>query len=242
MKKPGLTESGSVRAGGLPGCAAWAYNDTGSKGGKHKMMQKHTLLAGTMMLAAILLWQGAASAFPEAGAVPKGWQLNFTHDQPRTLAVTMPDGSVRWFWYMAYKVVNNTGEDRMFIPEFTIATDAGDIITAGQDVPAAVWPAVAEKLGNPLLESPADIVGKILQGPDYARESVAIWPVPDHDVDQMSIFVGGISGETATVVNPVTGEQVLVRRSRMITYATPGTVVNPEDQPTKLLSETDVMR
>ena len=206
------------------------------------MMRKHTLFAGMTALAAILTWQGVLLAFEEAGVVPKSWLLTFTHDQPRTIAVTLPDGSVRWFWYLSYKLVNHTGEDRMFIPEFTIATDAGDIISSGQNVPAAVYPAVAEKLGNPLLESPADIVGKILQGPDYARESVAIWPVPDHDVDQMSIFVGGISGETATVTNPMTGEKVLVRRSRMITYATPGTVVNPEDQPTKLLSETDVMR
>ena len=113
------------------------------------MMRKHTLL-GCTMLAAILAWQTTAPAFEEAGAVPKSWQLEFTHDQPRTLAVTLPDGSVRWYWYMAYKVVNNTGADRMFIPEFTIATDAGDIITAGQNVPAAVYPAVAAPSGRPI--------------------------------------------------------------------------------------------
>ncbi|MCC6680696.1 MAG: hypothetical protein IT445_07320 [Phycisphaeraceae bacterium] len=205
------------------------------------MMRKHTLLGCTMLLA-VLAWQNAAPAFEEAGAVPRGWQLDFTHDQPRTLAVTLPDGSVRWYWYMAYKVVNNTGEDRLFIPEIIIATDAGDILTAGQNVPAAVYPAVANKLNNSLLESPAQVVGKILQGPDYARESVAIWPAADHDVDELSIFIGGVSGETATVKNPITGEDVLVRRSRMITYATPGTVIKPEDQPVKLVAETDVMR
>jgi hypothetical protein len=156
------------------------------------------MLLGLAAVLFVLAWPGAATAFEEASVVPRGWQLDFTHDRPRTLAVTLADGSVRWFWYMAYKVVNNTGDDRLFIPEFTIATDAGDILTAGQNVPASVWPAVARKLNNALLESPSQIVGKILQGEDYARESVAVWPVPAHDVDEMSLFVGGISGETAT--------------------------------------------
>ena len=35
-----------------------------------------------------------------------------------------------------------------------------------------------------------------LQGEDNARESVAIWPAPKHDVNNISIFIGGLSGET----------------------------------------------
>lgn len=191
---------------------------------------------------ALLTLHTAARAYEEPSVTSRSWQLEFTHDQPRTISVKLPDGSIQWFWYMAYKVTNNTGEEQLFVPEFVIATDAGDIINAGQNVPAGVWPVVANKLNNKLIESPAQIVGKLLQGEDYARESVAIWPVPAHDVDEMSIFVGGISGETATTTNALTGESVLVRRSRMITYATPGSSPNPQDQPVKLVEETDVMR
>jgi len=191
---------------------------------------------------ALLTLHATVRAFEEPSVTSRSWQLDFTHGEPRTISVKLADGSVQWFWYMPYQVENHTGEERLFVPEFVIATDAGDILSAGQNVPASVYPAVANKLNNKLLESPSQIVGKLLQGEDYARESVAIWPVPAHDVDEMSIFVAGISGETATTKNPLTGEDVLVRRTRMITYATPGTTVNPQNQPVKLVEEKDVMR
>lgn len=205
------------------------------------MMRKRSAFVLTGLLA-VLVMHSASRAFEEPSITSRSWQLDFTHGEPRTISVKLADGTVRWFWYMPYQVINHTGEDQLFIPEFVIATDAGDILTAGQNVPASAWPVVANKLNNKLLESPAEIVGKLLQGEDYARESVAIWPVPAHDVDEMSIFVGGISGETATTKNPLTGEDVLVRRSLMITYAVPGTVVNPQDQAVKLVEEKDVMR
>jgi len=206
-------------------------------------MKRQLVLWVLLVILVLFVWQRQnVQAFEKPSIVARSWQLDFEHDRPRTLSVTLADGSIRWFWYLPYQITNHTGDDRLFVPEIVIATDAGDILTSGKNVPASVYPAVQHKLNNPLLDSPASIVGKLLQGEDYARESVAIWPVPDHDVDEMSIFIGGLSGETATTPHPKTGEPVLVRRSRMITYATPGTVDNPQDQPVKLIDDRDVMR
>jgi hypothetical protein len=184
-----------------------------------------------------------ATAFPEPAIVSPSWMLDFTFKKPQPLAARDRQGRVRWYWYMPYKVVNNTGEDRLFIPEITIATDSGKIINAGQKVPASIFDQVkGSLLKNPLLENPMEIVGKILQGEDYAREGVAIWPAFDHDVDEFVVFFAGHSGENATVRNPVTNEEVLMRRTIMLRFRSPGNHPTPERQPIILEQHTEVMR
>lgn len=175
-----------------------------------------------------LMHRGAsiAQAYPEPSIVPVSWQLDFTSEKPRAIAVRDLSGQLRWYWYITYKVTNHSGEDRLFVPEVQIATDQGDLVRAGQDVPTAVFFAIKEKLGNTLLESPNQVVGKILQGDDYARESVAVWPAFSHDIDELSIFVTGLSGESTTVKNPMTQEEVIVRKTRMLTYRVPGDDMN----------------
>jgi hypothetical protein len=209
------------------------------------MTYKKTALLAAMVMCcgtALLTFTPTTFAYPQPAIVSPTWALDFSFANPRTIAVTEIDGNVRWYWYMPYMVVNNTGEDRLFIPEITIADDSGRIITAGQDVPASVFKAVQNQLGNPLLKSSIAIVGKLLQGEDYAQESVAIWPVSPTDVDEFSVFISGLSGESQTIPNPATGEDVLVRRTLMLTFATPGNPVTPQDQSITLQSQRDVMR
>ena len=208
---------------------------------------KHPRFLIIVMLAAALAMligsgKGRALAYPEPAIVASSWSLAFTLAEPATIAVPDVHGSTRWYWYVAYQVANHSGDDRRFIPEFTIATDRGHIISAGRKVPGAVFRAIKAELKNPLLESPTQIVGKILQGEDFAKEGVAIWPVPDQDVDEFSLFVSGLSGETATIRNPLTGDEVLMRRTLMLTYATPGNNPNPQDQSVILTARREVMR
>ena len=161
---------------------------------------------------------------------------------PRPIAVTGLGGSVRWFWYMTYKVTNNTGEERLFIPEITIYTDTGVLIPADRDVPAAAFEAIKSRVENPLLENPAQIIGKILQGPDHAKEGVAIWPQFDGDVDHVTVFFSGISGETQAIQHPITKERVVLRKTLMIDYSLPGTTKDIQQQPVVPQGETWVMR
>ncbi len=184
-----------------------------------------------------------AQAYPEPAIVSPSWALDFTFDTPRPIAFTDVDGSTRWYWYMTYKVVNNTDEDRLLVPEITIATDTGQILPANHGVPATVFNQIKQQEGNPLLESPMEVVGEILQGEDYAKESVAIWPAFVDDVDQVTVFVAGLSGENTTIQDPATGEPVLLRRTTMLIFDTPGNhPVNPQKQPIELVEQTDVMR
>jgi len=195
-----------------------------------------------IVLATITLSPYEILGYPEPAIVSPSWSLKFEFNEPRPIAVKTLKDTIQWYWYMPYEVVNLTGKDRLFIPEITIATDSGQIITAGRDVPPAVFNLIKEQLQNPLLESPIEIVGKILQGEDYAREGVAIWPAFGEDVDEFTVFFAGHSGENATVQNPVTKQNVLMRRTNLRRFSTPGNHPNPEAQPVILIEQTDVMR
>lgn len=197
------------------------------------------LLAAVALLA---LGRTPLAAFPEPAIVSPSWNLDFTAGKPQPIAIEEIDGSVRWYWFMPYKVVNNTGEDRLFIPEITIATDTGRILPAGENVPASLFDKIKRQLENPLLQSPIEVVGRILQGEDYARESVAVWPAFSEDIDELTVFIGGLSGETQTATHPLTGEPVLMRRTRMLQFSLPGKPANPQNQPVIARGERDVMR
>ena len=200
------------------------------------------LLVFGLALACVLGPTPQTQAYPEPAIVSPSWSLDIEVQKPEPIAIEDVDGTVRWFWYMTYKVVNPTDEDLLFIPEITIANDQGEIINAGQSVPPTVFPAIHKRLGNPLLLSPVQVVGKLLQGEDFAREGVAIWPVSDKDVDSFSVFIAGLNGETQNATNPLTGESVLVRRTLMIDYKTPGNYKNPQSQPIIETGRREVMR
>lgn len=199
---------------------------------------------GVGLIGLVSLVGGAVTVlgFPKPNVVAQSWQLEIWYEQPRPIAITENDGRVHWYWYLPYKVVNTTGEERLFIPEVTVATDQGDIVTAGQKIPGAVFKAIAADLDNVLLENPIDVVGKLLQGDDMAKESVAIWRAFESDVDQLTIFFTGLSGETAIMVNPLTGELQVLLKTLMLQFAMPGTDMHPQGQKLVSSEENWVMR
>ena len=176
-----------------------------------------------LVVAVIIMVGPRLEAFPEPSLIPVAWQLAFTHDMPRTISVRGVDGRTHWYWYLPYKVVNQSETEQMFVPEFTVATDKGDIITTNRHIPPNVYTAITRRLANPLLENPLQVSGRLLIGEDQAKESVAIWPVFEHDVDRQRVFVAGLSGETQVVTHPLTGKDVALRKTLMLTYRTPGT-------------------
>lgn len=196
------------------------------------MSIKQFCIVGVVMMFAG--WMGAsalhAAAYPEPRIVTDSWELEFEFDEPRTIAVER-GGETRLYWYMTYTVRNESGEDQLFVPEAWAATDAGDLLAANRDVPPAVFRAIEEQEDNPLLENPVQVVGRLLQGEDNARDSVFIWPVPEHDVDYIRMFIGGLSGETHDVEDPETGETYVLRKTLMLEYATPGDVSHTAQKP-----------
>lgn len=212
----------------------------------------------------------AAGTFAEPSIVNPTWAFDLEIAKPNAIAVPGPSGRLQWYWYIAYKVTNNTNEDRLFIPEVVVLNNHGEIVQANRRIPPAAYPAIADRLGNTLLESPNDVVGRLLQGQDFAKESVAIWPASYQDVDEFTVFFGGVDGETKMLRSPRTGEPIMepstdpitgeaitdadgnavmrpimVRRTRALTYQTPGTTglsANLREQPVQLIAEFEVMR
>lgn len=200
--------------------------------------------AAAMLLLVCSFTAYAAAQAPEPELVSDSWKLDFTYTQPRVIAVPNDQGGTDWYWYIAYKVVNRGAEDVLFFPDFTIATDKGDIIAANTDISPLAFPMIKKDLRNDLVESPAQVIGMIKQGVDYAKEGVIIWKDFGHDVDKVNVYIAGLSGETQSVKHPVTGEMVFLRRTLELVYDTPGNPPSPQDQAkvTTLESKREVMR
>src|SRR5690349_8636231 len=119
---------------------------------------RFVLIAGAVLTLSLVGFGARAYAFPEPAPFPVSWEYEFAHGKPTAIAVRGADRKYHWYWYMTYTVTNRTGDDRLFIPEVSVATDKDDAVTPGKGVPANVFAAVKEKLGNPLLTSPTQVV------------------------------------------------------------------------------------
>jgi hypothetical protein len=197
------------------------------------------LVASVLMVAT----SHRAYSYAEPSILSPSWQFDFTFTNPRLIRVAVPGEELpQWYWYLPYTVSNHTGEDRLWVPSFVIFTDRGEVLEAGKGVSPVVYTAIAEQLKNELLESPIQAIGKLLQGKDNARDSVAIWPASSQDVDAMTLFVGGLSGETQTVTDPASGEDLIVRKTLMLKFITPGDQAPGPHQPVQFKGKSWVMR
>lgn len=193
----------------------------------------------------VLVWGLTTLAqAPEPSVVSEDWKFEFDYDKPRVIRVPNESGGYDWYWYITYTVTNNNDEDLLYLPTFTVATDKGHILAANSAISPLAFPAIQRALKNPLLESPAGIVGNLRQGSDYAKQGVIIWPDLGVDVDTFDVFVAGTSGETKTIKHPITGEEIYLRRTLKLSYDAPGNPPTPKDQAEviTLISETEVMR
>ncbi len=160
---------------------------------------RHRLALRVLFLSlASAAWLSTAVAdVPEPDIVTDQWQLDLSYRELNIIPIRRQlEAEPQYFYYMVFKVTNKTGSDRLFAPDIWMMTDAGDLMLSNSEVPSAVFRAIKARVKNPLLEAPSQVVGKLLQGSDNARESVAIWPAPKHDVNDIRVFVGGLSGET----------------------------------------------
>lgn len=130
----------------------------------------------------------------------------------------------------------------MWAPSFTLFTDSGQIIASGRGVPARVVDDIKQLLAYPLLETQNEIIGEIFHGREHARDGLVVWLADQIDVNEISMFVGGLSGETATVNNPATGKEVVLRKTLERDYLVPGDVLPRGSKPVELIEQQWVMR
>jgi hypothetical protein len=196
----------------------------------------YSLLATVVVL---MMSHAVAAGYPKPAPVPFRWELNF---EAGDLRLYVDEETKDAYWYFTYTVTNRTGKDQLWAPTFVLYTDAGEILQAGRDVPANITEDLLELLGNELLQDQLEIVGDILQGQENAKEGLVVWPAKETKVNDLSMFVAGLSGETARVKNPVTDQEVILRKTLQRDYLIPGNAVARGSQPIEMITQTWILR
>jgi len=207
-------------------------------------------LACTVSMGAAALLSSPVTAAPVAAPVQSSGQsggqssgLRWTLDfRPGELRLHIDEQTGRAFWYFTYMVVNRSGADRMWAPRLDLLTDDGRLLTSGRDVPSRVVRELREILGNELVEDQNQILGEILQGIEHAKEGVVVWPAWNLEVTDLTIFVSGLSGESEIVVDPKSGEDVVLRRNHWLRYSLPGDALPKRTDAVRLAERGWVMR
>ncbi|MEL7087552.1 MAG: hypothetical protein AAGL98_03780, partial [Planctomycetota bacterium] len=96
-----------------------------------KLLTIFTLSTAVLFASTAAVAQGAddpgtAGTFAEPSIVNPTWAFDLEVSPPNAVAVPGPTGRLQWYWYLAYKVTNNTDEDRLFIPEIVVLNNHGE--------------------------------------------------------------------------------------------------------------------
>ena len=159
---------------------------------------------------AIVVAAGGALAYPSPAAVPYRWELAFRPGDFRLYVDPIDDAP---YWYFHYTVTNRTGSDQVWAPSFVLFTDAGEILHSGRGVPTRVEETLRDLLGNALLEPQNEAIGDLRQGREHEKDGLVVWAAGTTDVNEIAMFIGGLSGETVRVRNPVSGDGVILRKT-----------------------------
>ncbi len=187
----------------------------------------------------LLCLAGSVLAYPKPAPVPYRWELDF---QPGDLRLYLDRASGDTYWYFTYKVINLTGRDQIWTPTIVLFTDHGHILKSGRGVPSRVTNDLMALMGNQFLERQNEIIGEIRQGKEYAKEGLVVWPADDVTVNEISLFVAGISGETARVINPQTGEEYILRKTLQQNYLVRGDALSRGSLPAELVDSRWILR
>jgi hypothetical protein len=159
----------------------------------------------TLTVAVVVVCAGVGRAvaagsgdFPEPSPYPVSWDLNFEQGTPKRIVVSVPGEAPQAYWYMTYRVTNNTGQEQLFLPVFEMLTSDGKIHVSDKGVSPRVFDAIKDREGIRFLERRSKVVGNLRQGEAEAKDSVAIWKQPMDRMGQFTIFISGLSGEANT--------------------------------------------
>jgi hypothetical protein len=87
-----------------------------------------------------------------------------------------------------------------------------------------------------------EAIGEIFQGPEHAREGVVVWPARDLEVNELSLFIAGISGETVRITNPLTSAALILRKTLQRDYLIRGKAITRGSEPIEFLEERWILR
>lgn len=199
------------------------------------------LRTGRVILMGLLVLAMAAplfgEPFPEPSPYPKAWELKFQHSAPKRIVVDVKNlGEPKAYWYMTYRVTNNSGKEQTFLPEFDLVSREGKIYRSDRNLPIEVFRAIKAREHIKYLESATSVSGVIRVGEDEARDSVAVWEEPLKRMGTFTIYVAGLSGEFARLSGangkPAAdekGEPIILRKTLQLRYHINGDDQTPGD-------------
>jgi hypothetical protein len=201
--------------------------------GATHFMIKH-LLASVVIVGSVVGGAALPAAwadFPKPSVYPVSWELKFTHGVPKRVVVNVPGVSEpKAYWYLTYEVMNSTDREMTFLPVFQMLTQEGKVVRSDNGIPGKVLEVIRTRENNPNLMSMAQIGGTLRIGEDQAKDGMAVWEEIPGRAGQFSVFVQGLSGETANVKGP-DGKEVTLRKTLQLNYLIRGDEVYPgEDQ------------
>ena len=173
----------------------------------------------TLFLVAIGFVAQVGHSYPKASDRAERWQLRLDTGDLRFYRDTETGAG---YWLLIYEVTNETKEDHRWTPQFDLVTDKGEILSGGDNVPRTVQLRILDIFWDPLMQSQSDASGTLLQGKENAIRSVVIWKAGHEDVREIQVFAAGVSGDTAEVIHPVTGDTKKLRRVIQLSWVVDG--------------------
>lgn len=177
----------------------------------------------------------STSAAPTPEHISSSWQLEFEFQDPQRLTLQLPgDKQPTTYWYVLYKVTNNTGKDVQFYPSFRLVTDSLKIVDGGADIHPRVYDTISARHTKeyPFFVTPSKTSGLLLQGKENARSSAVVFRMFDKQANNFTVYFSGLSGQIERVSNPTfdtsqkesTENQrfFLLRRTLAVSYDLPG--------------------
>ncbi len=173
---------------------------------------------------------GHSWAYPEPAVVQRAgdWTLDVVFNHPQQISVKSPgDAAAKRYWYIILTLTNNTGSDVPFYPACDLVTDTFRILGAGKGVRQGVFEQIKRRHQGryPFLEH-VDFAGnRVLEGVDNTKDIVIIWPDFDPKAKTVTLFMAGLSNETASISHPVATDdmgnpvKVYLRKTLALEYA-----------------------
>jgi len=177
-----------------------------------------------VVVAAVALASAPTSGhgYPRPSPYPITWELDFISEAPKRVEFKQADGSIKAYWYVVYSVMNRTGQEQQFFPLFEILDSRGNVSRTDRLIPREVFDAVKGRSGRQFLKSALQIAGQLRVGEEQAEDGVAIWPEGDRDVRNFTVFIQGLSGETATVSGLEAAKGIILRKTLQLDYRVRG--------------------
>ena len=200
----------------------------------------------------ILCFAGVISiAAPKPAIVPKpgDWTLEVKFEQPQQMVLQNKNAQER-FWYIILDLVNQSGKDVDFYPQFELVTDTFQMTPAIKGTSAILFDKIKERHKNKyqFLQLPENAPNKMLQGEDNALDIAVIFPDFDPNAKTINIFISGLSNETVAVDNPAEKDKdgnpvkIYLRKTLQLTYSIAGDPKFRKDQKLKFEEKNWVMR